>query len=327
MPAAIEVEGLVKSFRGHRAVNGIDLRVPPATVLGLLGPNGAGKTTTVRMLATLIRPDGGSARVAGFDVVEQAHEVRGVIGLTGQYAAVDNEISGWENLYLIARLHNLPRRRARARVDELLEEFGLADHAEKPAGRYSGGLRRRLDLAASMVATPEVLYLDEPTTGLDPRTRNALWDSVRAKVREGTAVLLTTQYMEEAEALANDVVVMDHGEVVASGTTAELRAQVGEEVLRITPADPLTLDAAAAALSASGLRQVTVDDENDVVSLAMSSSAELTRAVQALGRSGLAIADIETHTPGLDEVFLTLTSEAVAPSRPSERPIVGGRTP
>jgi oleandomycin transport system ATP-binding protein len=304
---AIEVERLAKKYQERWAVDGINFRVPTGTVLGLLGPNGAGKTTTVRMLATLTRPDGGSARIAGFDLVEQAHQVRRVIGLTGQYAAVDNDISGWENLYLIARLHNMPRRAARARTELLLAEFSLAEHGRKQVRTYSGGMRRRLDLAASMVAAPEVLYLDEPTTGLDPRTRNALWELVRSMVADGTTVLLTTQYMAEAEALATEVVVMDDGEVIASGTTAELRAAVGGRLLRITPADPLDLDGAGRALALSGLPGTAVDRQNGVVTVRISSEEELTRAVRVIGESGLPIAGIETHLPSLDDAFLALT--------------------
>jgi oleandomycin transport system ATP-binding protein len=318
---AIEVERLVKKYREHRAVNGINLRVPTGTVLGLLGPNGAGKTTTVRMLATLLRPDGGSARIAGFDLVEQAHQVRRVIGLTGQYAAVDNEISGWENLYMIARLHNMSGRAARARTELLLDEFSLAEHGRKQVRTYSGGMRRRLDLAASMVAAPEVLYLDEPTTGLDPRTRNALWELVRSMVADGTTVLLTTQYMAEAEALATEVVVMDNGEVIASGTTAELRAMVGGRLLRITPAHPLDLAEAGRVLAASGLPGATVDRENGVVTMRISSERELTWAVRLIGESGLPIAGIETHLPSLDHAFLALTG---AGHETRDRPVAVG---
>jgi oleandomycin transport system ATP-binding protein len=306
MYAAIEAAGLHKAYDGRPAVSGVDLEVPTGTVLGLLGPNGAGKTTTVRMLATLVRPDAGRATVGGFDVVTQAHQVRGVIGLTGQFAAVDLGISGWENLYLVARLHGLPRRRARVRAGELLEQFDLVEHGSKAVGRCSGGQRRRLDLAASMVARPEVLFLDEPTTGLDPRTRNVLWDAVRTMVRDGTTVLLTTQHMEEAEALADHVVVMDGGVVIESGSSAQLRAKVGEEVLRIVPADPADAPAIADALRRAGLRGAGTDVDG-AVSVAASDPTELTTALRVVAGAGIPVADLATRAPSLDEAFLTLT--------------------
>src|SRR3954471_13410353 len=238
MSTVIRVEGLVKRFGDTRAVNGVHFVVPAGQVVGLLGPNGAGKTTTVRMLATLVQPDEGRAFVCGYDVVRQPQEVRRLIGVTGQYATVDEGISGWENLYLIARLLDLPRKRARVRADELLERFGLAGRGRRLVGTYSGGMRRRLDLAASLIGDPRVLYLDEPTTGLDPNSRNGLWDEVRTLVAGGATVLLTTQYMEEAEALSDSVVVIDGGRVIASGATNQVRAWVGGHVLHVRPADP-----------------------------------------------------------------------------------------
>ncbi len=324
MTAAIQVRGLVKQFGDTRAVDGIDLTVRQGSVHGLLGPNGAGKTTTVRILSTLVRPDGGQALVAGFDVVRDAARVRGVIGLTGQYAAVDEQISGWDNLYLIGRLQNLTKPQARKRCDELLEQFDLADAARKIVRQYSGGMRRRLDLAASLVGRPWLLFLDEPTTGLDPRSRNALWDTVRHLVASGTTVLLTTQYMEEAEALAQSIDVIDRGRVVASGTPDQLRAQVGGKVLRLRPAIPAALEAIPRILSDIGLGSGTVDQAGGTYEVPLAGDSQLTAAVRQLGASGLPIANIETRLPSLDDVFLTLTGRPVTvqPENPGrgERP-------
>ncbi|WP_086821429.1 ATP-binding cassette domain-containing protein [Allokutzneria sp. NRRL B-24872] len=308
MTLGIEVERLEKHYGDHRAVDGVDLQVPVGTVLGLLGPNGAGKTTTVRMLATLIPPTGGRARVCGFDVATQPRQVRELIGLTGQYAAVDKDISGRDNLYLIARLLDLPKKRAWARVEELLERFDLVAAGGKLVREYSGGMRRRLDLAASLIGNPRVIYLDEPTTGLDPRSRNGLWDVVRDLVAEGSTVLLTTQYMEEAEALADSVVVMDNGVVIASGTPAELRARVGGQTLRVKPVREQDLTAVVNALATVRLTG-HVDHEAGLVQLPISGPDDLTDAVRAISGSGLAVSAIDTSTPSLDEVFLTLTGK------------------
>jgi oleandomycin transport system ATP-binding protein len=253
---AVEVRGLVKQFggpQGTKALDGVDLDVREGTVLGVLGPNGAGKTTLVRILSTLLRPDAGSATVAGYDVLRQPRQLRRTIGLTGQYASVDEKLSGWENLYMIGRLLDLPRREARLRADELLERFSLTDAAKKAAMQYSGGMRRRLDLAASMIGRPAVLYLDEPTTGLDPRTCNEVWEEVQRLVGEGATVLLTTQYMEEAEQLADELTVFDRGRVIASGRVDDLKARVGGRTLRVTPTDPAALPEMARTLAEAGL--------------------------------------------------------------------------
>ncbi len=267
MTAAIHVEGLRKSFPRTTALRGVDLVIPAGTVLGLLGPNGAGKTTMVRIPATLERPDAGTAKAFGHDTVTEASKVRRLIGLTGQHALIAGDISGRENLYVIARLFNMPPRVARAAADEMLERFGLTEHTGKPARHYSGGLRRRLDLAASLLGTPTVLYLDEPTTGLDPHSRTTLWDVIRAMVGDGMMVLLTTQYMEEAEALADSVVVMDPGEVIAQGSAAELRVRAGGQVLRMRPARPSDLPAAKAAFVHAGPDPVTGDGDGGAVTV------------------------------------------------------------
>ncbi|MGK5628108.1 ATP-binding cassette domain-containing protein [Streptomyces sp. URMC 123] len=308
MTTAIRIENLVKSFGGTPAVRGVSLEVTAGRVLGLLGPNGAGKTTTVRMLATLVRPDGGRAEIHGYDVVRHAPQVRSLIGLTGQYAAVDQDISGWENLYLVGRLLDLPARAARARADEMLERFSLTEAGRRPAGGYSGGMRRRLDIAVSLVGNPKVLFLDEPTTGLDPRSRNELWDEVRALAGSGTTVLLTTQYMEEAEALADSLVVIDRGQVIASGSTEELRRRVGGQVLRVVPEDAARLAEVRGALRAGGIGEAEIDPDAGLVQLPLTDrSAGLTAAVRVLAEAGIPLAGINTHVPTLDEVFLTLT--------------------
>ncbi|GAA3066303.1 ATP-binding cassette domain-containing protein [Streptomyces olivoverticillatus] len=250
---AVEVRGLVKHFGETKALDGVDLDVREGTVLGVLGPNGAGKTTLVRVLSTLIRPDAGSARVAGCDVLTQPRELRRRIGLTGQYASVDEKLAGFENLYMIGRLLDLSRKDARRRAAEMLERFSLTEAAKRPAAQYSGGMRRRLDLAASMIGRPSVLYLDEPTTGLDPRTRNEVWAEVRRMVGEGTTVLLTTQYMEEAEQLADELTVIDRGRVIAGGRVEELKAKIGGRTLQIRPADPAELLRLADAVTRAGL--------------------------------------------------------------------------
>ncbi|GHH74645.1 daunorubicin resistance protein DrrA family ABC transporter ATP-binding protein [Streptomyces sulfonofaciens] len=306
----ITVRGLVKHYGGTRALDGVDLEVGEGTVLGVLGPNGAGKTTLVRILSTLIVPDSGTATVAGYDAVRQPRQLRRVIGLTGQYASVDEKLSGRENLYLIGRLLDLSGRTARRRADELLERFSLTEAARRPAHTYSGGMRRRLDLAASMIGQPAVLYLDEPTTGLDPRTRNEVWSEVRRMVGDGVTVLLTTQYMEEAEQLAGELTVMDRGRIIAGGRIDELKARVGGRTLRIRPSDPLQLRPTAAALDEFGLTghgRAGVDTESGTVLVPILSDDQLTAVVGALSARGVALSSISTELPSLDEVFLSLT--------------------
>ncbi|AEW93721.1 putative ABC transporter ATP-binding protein [Streptantibioticus cattleyicolor NRRL 8057 = DSM 46488] len=316
----MEVRGLVKTFGPTRALDGVDLTVRPGTVLGVLGPNGAGKTTLVRILSTLIRPDSGTARVAGYDVVREPRRLRRVIGLTGQYASVDEKLSGFENLYMIGRLLDLSRKDARARAGEMLERFSLTEAARRPAAQYSGGMRRRLDLAASMIGHPAVLYLDEPTTGLDPRTRNEVWQEVRRMVTDGATVLLTTQYMEEAEQLADELTVVDRGRVIAEGRVAELKAKVGGRTLVVRPADPVVLPAMRDAVADAGLdgiaEALTVPAEG-TLHVPIVSDEQLTAVVALLGARGFALAGVDTRLPSLDEVFLAVTGQ-----RPAE--VAGG---
>ncbi|WP_328365852.1 ATP-binding cassette domain-containing protein [Streptomyces sp. NBC_00445] len=307
---AVSVRGLVKHYGETKALDGVDLDVREGTVMGVLGPNGAGKTTLVRILSTLITPDSGQATVAGYDVVRQPRMLRRVIGLTGQYASVDEKLPGWENLYMIGRLLDLPRKEARARADALLERFSLTDAAKRPANTYSGGMRRRLDLAASMIGRPQVLFLDEPTTGLDPRTRNEVWDEVKRMVGDGVTVLLTTQYMEEAEQLASELTVVDRGKVIANGEIEELKAKVGGRTLRIKPADPLQLRPLARdldELGITGLATTTVDTEGGTVLVPILSDEQLTAVTGAVVARGITISSITTELPSLDEVFLSLT--------------------
>src|SRR5690349_15767354 len=282
MTLAIEAVSLVKRFGKTLAVDGVDLAVPPGMVLGLLGPNGAGKTTVVRMLATLLRPDAGHARVCGADIVRQADRVRELIGLTGQYAAVDEDLTGFENLLLIGRLLEIPKAEAKRRSQELLERFDLADAGGRSVKTYSGGMRR-LDLAASLVQRPEVLFLDEPTTGLDPRSRGEVWAMIRELVADGTTVLLTTQYLDEADRLANQIAVIDHGRVIATGTAAELKAKIGQQTLDVRPADPADLTRAAAIVAAAvGRDPVRTDEDPGLLSVpvddAQALPAEIGRA-------------------------------------------------
>ncbi|MEU6847982.1 ATP-binding cassette domain-containing protein [Streptomyces sp. NPDC046716] len=311
-PVAVSVRGLVKHYGETKALDGVDLDVHEGTVMGVLGPNGAGKTTLVRCLSTLITPDSGTAMVAGYDAVRQPRQLRRVIGLTGQYASVDEKLSGRENLYMIGRLLDLPKKEARTRADSLLERFSLTDAATRPAKTYSGGMRRRLDLAASMIGRPHVLYLDEPTTGLDPRTRNEVWDEVQSMVREGVTVLLTTQYMEEAEQLASELTVIDRGKVIAEGGIEQLKAKVGGRTLRIRPADPLELHPLAHALDdlgITGIATTTVDAGSGTVLVPILSDEQLTAVVGAVTARGITIGSITTELPSLDEVFLSITGQ------------------
>jgi ABC-2 type transport system ATP-binding protein len=307
---AIEAEGLKKRYKNHEALRGVDLSVRSGSVLGLLGPNGAGKTTIVRTLATLLEPDEGSARVAGFDVRSQPQEVRRRIALAGQYAAVDELLSARQNLVLLGTLLHLGKKRARERAAELLDRFGLEAAADRPLGTYSGGMRRRLDLAACLIAAPSVLFLDEPTTGLDPASRLSLWAVVRELVAEGVTVLLTTQYLEEADYLADQVVVIAEGQVVAEGSPDELKRKVGEEWLEVSVALPSSLPAAVAALSAVGT--TTVDDVKGTIGLHLDDGMDgIARAATALRETGVEVADFALRRPTLDDVFLSLTGAPV----------------
>ncbi|MFF4378866.1 ATP-binding cassette domain-containing protein [Kitasatospora sp. NPDC001547] len=314
---AVEVHGIVKHYGTTKALDGVDLTVREGTVLGVLGPNGAGKTTLVRILSTLIKPDAGTAYVGGYDVLRQPKQLRRTIGLTGQYASVDELLSGYENLYLIGRLLDLPRREARARAVELLERFSLTEAAKRPAKTYSGGMRRRLDLAASMIGRPRVLYLDEPTTGLDPRTRNEVWDEVQRMVAEGTTVLLTTQYMEEAEQLANELTVIDRGKVIANGLVSELKAKVGGQTLQIRPTHPAELPEMARCLRESGITSATVSTDTGLLAVPITGEEQLTAVIGVLGTRGFAIAGIDTKVPSLDEVFLAITGKPAAAAAPA----------
>jgi oleandomycin transport system ATP-binding protein len=309
---AIEVTGLVKRFGQTTALDGVDLAVRTGTVLGLLGPNGAGKTTVVRVLATLLRFDAGRAAVCGRDVRKDAHQVRQLIGLTGQYASVDDGLSGTNNLVMVARLLGLPRREAKARARELLARFELTDAAARPAKTYSGGMRRRLDLAASLVGRPRVLFLDEPTTGLDPRSRNEVWDIVRRLVDDGVTVLLTTQYLEEADQLAHDVVVIDHGTVIASGTPDELKTATGGRVLLVTPADRGRLAEVAALLAERSEQSPSLNPDTGTVTAQLKDGQPLPAIVRALEDEGIELAEFSLRKPSLDEVFLGITGNSAA---------------
>lgn len=311
---AIEAEGLVKLFGEQRAVDGVDLTVRTGSVYGVLGPNGAGKTTTIRMLATLLRPDRGSARVLGHDVVREPHVVRQLVGVTGQYASVDETLSATENLVLFSRLHGLSRAASRARSTELLERFGLTEAANKPLRNFSGGMRRRLDLAASLIAQPPLIFLDEPTTGLDPRTRAQVWDTIRELVATGSTVLLTTQYLDEADQLADRIAVIDHGRVVAEGTADELKSAVGTQSLQLRLADPGHVLAAAAAVRDRLHVEPTVSPEAARLTVPVDDPATVTDLLVLLRERGLPVDGLSLQKPSLDEVFLTLTGHAAEPA-------------
>jgi oleandomycin transport system ATP-binding protein len=309
MTNAIEAGGLVKRFGKTTALAGVDLVARQGTVLGVLGPNGAGKTTAVRILATLLRPDSGQARVCGYDVGRQAHQVRQLIGLTGQYASVDEGLSGANNLIMIGRLLGESRARARARAAELLERFDLAEAAQRPVKTYSGGMRRRLDLAASLVGHPRVLYLDEPTTGLDPRSRIDVWGMIRGLVADGVTVLLTTQYLDEADQLAHDIVVIDHGKVIATGTPDELKSKTGGQVLEVVPADRAHLDRVAAVLAGLTRAAPAADPESGMVRVPVADAAVLPVIIRDLDDAGVELAEFTLRKASLDEVFFALTGE------------------
>jgi oleandomycin transport system ATP-binding protein len=309
----VHAKGLHKRFGSTRALDGVDLEVRRGTVLGVLGPNGAGKTTAVRVLATLLRPDSGSAHVAGIDVLRQPERVRRRIGLTGQYASVDEDLTGLQNLVLIGQLLDLSRRDARRRAEELLDWFGLSAAAQRPAKTYSGGMRRRLDLAASLVGHPEVIFLDEPTTGLDPAKREDMWGVVRSQVADGASVLLTTQYLEEADALADEIVVMDAGRVIAHDTPDGLKRRVGGQTLRVRPTDStrlpevLALLDAVAAPGTSASLDTAVGSRPGAAAVPVTGDVALAEVVAGLVRAGVEVTELALHLPSLDEVFLSLT--------------------
>ncbi|WP_433422083.1 ATP-binding cassette domain-containing protein [Microtetraspora malaysiensis] len=323
MTYAIQAEGLAKRYGETRALDGVDLEVPRGRLLGVLGPNGAGKTTAVRVLATLLRPDGGRARVGGYDVVRQAHQVRSLIGLTGQYAAVDETLTGVENLVMIGRLLDMPRAEARRRANELLARFDLTDAGGRAAKTYSGGMRRRLDLAASLVGRPQLLFLDEPTTGLDPRSRADLWAVVRGLRDDGVTVLLTTQYLEEADQLADDIVVFDHGKVIASGTSDELKATTGAQVLEVRPLRPSHLDVVASVVG--DVLGAPPEVAGGLVSGSVRDPALVPSIVRRLDDLGVVAAELSLRKSSLDEVFLALTGHRAEESenagdRPGDGP-------
>jgi len=318
---AILVEGLTKSFGEVHALRGIDLSVPRGTVLGVLGPNGAGKTTAVRILTTLLLPDGGRALVEGYDVVRQAGAVRRTIGLSGQSAAIQEELTGRENLELVGRLYHLSWPNARSRAVELLEQFGLSDAANRPAKTYSGGMQRRLDLAASLVGAPKVLFLDEPTTGLDPRSRLGMWEIIRSLVAGGTTTLLTTQYLDEADELADEIIVIDHGLVIAAGTAEELKGRVGGDVLEFTVPDRNRLADAADAIARIGEGEPHVDKETGVINVGVGGrgSDALIDAVRGLDSVGVPIQGLALRRPSLDDVFMALTGHVAEEEVPPEQ--------
>ncbi|MEV4622607.1 ATP-binding cassette domain-containing protein [Asanoa sp. NPDC049573] len=305
---AVEASGLVKAFGATRAVDGIDLTVPAGSVYGFLGPNGAGKTTTIRMLATLLRPDGGSARVFGHDVVTEAAAVRERISLTGQYASVDETLTGRENLVLLGRLHRMSKAAAVARAAELLDTFGFTDTADRLVRTYSGGQRRRLDIAAGLVVAPDLLFLDEPTTGLDPRGRNDVWSLVRGLVADGATVLLTTQYLDEADQLADRIAVIDHGRLVAEGTGSQLKASVGGGTLRVRLREPAQRDAACQVLCRVLGETLALDADPAVVTARPDAAGAAATALAELSWAGVEVAEFALGQPTLDEVFLALTA-------------------
>ncbi|MGF6888950.1 ABC-2 type transport system ATP-binding protein [Nocardia sp. GAS34] len=321
---AIEADGLVKVFGEQRAVDGVSLTVPRGAVYGVLGPNGAGKTTTIRMLATLLRPDGGSARIFGHDVVAEPTAVRSLIGVTGQYASVDEKLTATENLVIFSRLLGLSRAESRRKAGELLEEFGLTEAANKALENFSGGMRRRLDLAASLIATPPLLFLDEPTTGLDPRTRAQMWETIRRLVREGATVLLTTQYLDEADQLADRIAVIDNGRVIADGTSDELKSSVGLSALQLTVADRDRLEQARTLIgeflsrAAGRLIEATITPEAGRVTVPLDDPSLTVDLLIRLRDSDIRIDEINVSKPSLDEVFFALTGHGAESDSPTD---------
>ncbi|MBA2693011.1 MAG: ATP-binding cassette domain-containing protein [Rubrobacter sp.] len=316
---AVHAEGLVRNFGDNAAVDGVDLKVAPGEIYGFLGPNGAGKTTTIRMLATLLPPSSGSAGIFGHDIVREADEVRSRVSLTGQFASVDEDLTGGENLVLIARLLGHSRRESKARAAELLEAFELSEAASRQVKKYSGGMRRRLDIAASIVVTPDLLFLDEPTTGLDPRSRNQVWDIIRTLASEGTTVLLTTQYLDEADRLADRIAVIDHGKVIAEGTPGELKASVGAGALHVRLADPESRPEANRILSHSLGASMHLESDPAALSARVSDPEKVAHALAELSRSGIAITDFALGQPSLDEVFLALTGRPAEDEEADEK--------
>ncbi|MEW1694371.1 ATP-binding cassette domain-containing protein [Streptomyces sp. NPDC093249] len=333
MPGAIYAEGLVKTFGDVRALDGVDLDVPEGTVLGMLGPNGAGKTTAVRVLTTLLRPDRGTAVVAGIDVLKHPNEVRRSIGLSGQFAAVDEYLTGRENLRMVGQLYQMSAKAAKRRAGELLERFGLADAADRPAKTYSGGMRRRLDLAAALVVSPPVMFMDEPTTGLDPRNRQALWEVIKELVAGGTTLLLTTQYLEEADHLAHDICVVDHGKVIARGTSDQLKARTGGERVEVVVHTPGMITDARDVLARYGVAglghgEVSVEEHTRRLTVPVTGGAKLlAEVIRDLDTVGVEIDDIGLRRPTLDDVFISLTGHAAedAEEEDGEAAEQGGR--
>ncbi len=316
MTEVIVATGLVKRYGDVTALDGLDLAVPEGSVLGLLGPNGAGKTTAVRILTTLLRPDAGTVEVAGVDVLAHPHRARERIGLSGQYAAVDEHLTGYENLEMIGRLYRLGYKRSRVRARELLERFDLAEAGNRPTKTYSGGMRRRLDLAGALVAEPDVLFLDEPTTGLDPSSRTTMWTVIRDLLRQGTTLLLTTQYMEEADQLADDIIVIDHGQAIAHGTADQLKSQVGGERIEVVVADPADLLAAERVVAEVAVGEVHVDEGTNAIAVPVGGGPrDLMVALRGLDVAGVELLDVALRRPTLDDVFLSLTGHVAQPGR------------
>lgn len=318
MELAIEAKGLVKVFGKHRAVDGVDLSIPKGIVYGFLGPNGAGKTTTIRMLATLAKPDGGHARIFGHDLVKEGDAVRSRISMTGQYASIDEDLTGFENLVMMSRLMGYDRHAAKSRAKELLHGFGLEDAAKRQVKNYSGGMRRRIDIAASIVVTPDLLFLDEPTSGLDPRSRNQVWDIIRALVTSGTTVLLTTQYLEEADQLADRIAVINQGKIIAEGTSGELKASVGGGTFNVQLLEESDIGRAANILKEKLHVSVHKSVDSKTLTVQLEDSSLVAEALEALTREKIGVSDFSYGRPSLDEVFLTLTGNTAGMEKKPE---------